>query len=161
MKMNFTPLEQQLINHYQKGFPLTSRPFKTIAEQLSVDEATVLTCYQQLEQQGILSRIGPVFNHQQAGVSTLAAIACKPNELSKIADIVSAFDAVNHNYAREHHYNLWFVITTHSEEALNAVINQIEQQTQYSVLVLPMVRSFHIDLAFPIDFANEKMVSYG
>ena len=38
-------------------------------------------------------------------------MAVPPDRLQVVADVVSAHPGVNHNYEREHHYNLWFVIT--------------------------------------------------
>ncbi|MBL4910952.1 MAG: Lrp/AsnC family transcriptional regulator [Alteromonadaceae bacterium] len=154
--MKISTLAQQLINTYQRGFPLCSRPFLQLAEQFNVSENEVINCLEQLEQSGVLSRLGAVFNHQQAGASTLAALKVSAQKLDKIAAIVTSFTGVNHNYAREHEYNLWFVITASDQSQLEQTIVAIEQATQYQVLVLPMEKSFHIDLAFTIDFEHEN-----
>lgn len=152
-----TQLEQNIINQYQKGFPLCSRPYKVIANELNSTEEEVLSAILKLDDAGILSRIGPVFNHKKAGSSTLAALAVPEESLDEIAEIVNQFEQVNHNYAREHSYNLWFVVTASDDEALAQVIEQIEQLTGYQVLVLPMETSYHIDLAFNINFSQHKL----
>lgn len=149
-----TKLQQNIINQYQKGFPISSRPYLAMAEQLNSTETDVFEAVLKLNEEGMLSRVGAVFNHKKAGASTLAAIAAPQNELTQVAAIVSQFEQVNHNYAREHDFNLWFVVTAHNEQALNAVLKQIEQQTGYAILVLPMEASYHIDLAFNIDFSR-------
>lgn len=152
-----TLLEQNIINQYQKGFPLCSRPYKVIANELNSTEEEVLSAILKLDDAGILSRIGPVFNHKKAGSSTLAALAVPEESLDEIAEIVNQFEQVNHNYAREHSYNLWFVVTASDDEALVQVIEQIEQLTGYQVLVLPMEASYHIDLAFNINFLQHQL----
>lgn len=155
MAVLLTQLEQNIINQYQKGFPLCSQPYKAIAEALDSSEEDVLSAILKLDNAGILSRIGPVFNHKKAGSSTLAALAVPEDSLDEIAEIVNQFEQVNHNYAREHSYNLWFVVTASDDDALTDVITKIEQLTGYQVLVLPMEASYHIDLAFNINFSQQ------
>ena len=155
-KVTISQLQQDIINNSQKGFPLTSQPYKTIAEQLAqvnivTNEQEVFQAIEDLNSQEVLSRVGPVFDHKKAGASTLAALAVPENDLDKIADIVNQFDQVNHNYGREHTYNLWFVVTASDMVALKSTIANIELLTGLSVLVLPMEASYHIDLAFSIN----------
>jgi DNA-binding Lrp family transcriptional regulator len=150
--MSLSFLQQQIINHYQRGFPLTSEPFKELAQQLKSTEEQVLTAFDDLNNKGILSRVGPVFDHKKAGASTLAALAVPIEQLDKIAGIVNQFEQVNHNYAREHEYNLWFVVTAKDWLVLNDTIAKIEALTGLSILVLPMEASYHIDLSFKVNF---------
>lgn len=145
-------LSQQLINRYQRGFPLTAKPFLQLAQDLGVTESEVLERMQMLKDSGILSRLGPVFDHKQAGASTLAALAVPPHKLGEVAHTVNEFDQVNHNYAREHHYNLWFVATAPDQPLLDQCISEIKLATGFSPLVLPMIKDYHIDLSFDIDF---------
>lgn len=160
MAIVLTELQQSIINRYQKGFPLCSQPYKEMAEQLNSSEQDVLSAMVALDEAGILSRIGPVFNHKKAGASTLAALAVPEDSLDEIANIVNQFEQVNHNYAREHSYNLWFVVTASDDMALKQVITDIEQLTGYQVLVLPMEASYHIDLAFNINFSQRQLGSH-
>jgi len=160
MAIVLTELQQSIINRYQKGFPLCSQPYKEMAEQLNSSEQDVLSAMVALDEAGILSRIGPVFNHKKAGASTLAALAVPEDSLDEIANIVNQFEQVNHNYAREHSYNLWFVVTASDDMALKQVITDIEQLTGYQVLVLPMEASYHIDLAFNINFSQQQLGSH-
>jgi|TARA_B110000211_G_scaffold79221_2_gene92862 siroheme decarboxylase len=154
MAMQLSQLEQNIINRYQKGFPLCSHPYRAIADELNSSEDDVISAILTLNKAGMLSRVGAVFNHKKAGSSTLAALAVPEHELDDMAEIVNQFEQVNHNYGREHHYNLWFVVTAHDDQALTDVINSIERLTGYQVLVLPMEASYHIDLAFKINFAE-------
>lgn len=147
-----TLLQQEIINNFQKDFPTCSQPYQAIANMLNSTEEQVLAAINSLNEQGILSRVGPVFDHKKAGASTLAAIAVPEAQLDNIANIVNQFVEVNHNYAREHQYNLWFVVTASDPIALGQTLEHIELLTGFPILVLPMEASYHIDLGFNIDF---------
>lgn len=152
--MELSSLQQLIINSYQKGFPVCEQPYLAIAEQLNSTEQAVIEAISDLQSRDILSRLGPVFCHKKAGASTLAAIAVAPDQLDKVAGIVNQFEQVNHNYAREHEFNLWFVVTAKDAVALEHVIIEIELLTGLPVLVLPMEASYHIDLGFHINFSH-------
>ncbi len=143
-------LDHKLLQNFQKEFPLSARPFLDIAQQLNVEESTVIERYQQLSEQGIISRIGPVFNPHKVGASTLAAMAIDEKKLEQTANFISKLNEVNHNYQREHEYNLWFVVTAETEEKLQQVFIEIESFTGLQVMQLPMIKSFHIDLGFAL-----------
>ncbi|MBU0654989.1 MAG: Lrp/AsnC family transcriptional regulator [Gammaproteobacteria bacterium] len=145
---NISPLEARLLNDYQRDFPLTPQPFARIAEQLETQAATVITCLQKLQQQGAVSRVGPVFRPNRIGASTLAALSAPGAELERVAGIVSARPEVNHNYEREHTFNLWFVVTAEDQERLQAVLDSIGRDTGYKPISLPLVKEYHIDLGF-------------
>ncbi len=144
-------LEFKLLNDYQRDFPLVAHPFAELARRLSVDEATVLTILKSLQQRGLVSRIGAVFRPNVVGVSALAALAVPVDRLDEVAARVSAYCEVNHNYQREHDFNLWFVATTSTAEKLAALFQDIEAACGSGpVLVLPLLEQFHIDLGFSL-----------
>ena len=141
-------LQERLLNDYQRDFPLTPAPFADIAVQLGSDQRTVLETLRALSKEGILSRVGPVFRPNAVGASTLAAMAVPADDLERVAAIVSRFPEVNHNYEREHRYNLWFVVTAESRGALAGALERIEREAGLPLLPLPMLREYHIDLGF-------------
>lgn len=145
-------LSQTLINVYQKGFPLHPQPFACIAQELEIEEQEVLDCFKRLKNQGVLSRLGPVFNHKKAGASTLAAVKVPESEKDFYAEIINEFACVNHNYAREHEYNLWFVVTAQNQQELDENIQAIGTACKREVLVLPMEKAYHIDLGFKVSW---------
>ncbi|MBE9565020.1 MAG: Lrp/AsnC family transcriptional regulator [Proteobacteria bacterium] len=150
----FTPLEQHLLNDYQRDMTLSATPYADIAEQLGVSEDDVLQSVQSLQERGVISRVGPVFQPNRIGVSTLAAMAVPAEDIECVARIVSAFPEVNHNYERDHEYNLWFVVTASSEEHLDIVLYEIEQHAEYPLMSLPMLDDYFIDLGFKLKWAN-------
>lgn len=147
-RVKLTPLELRLLNEYQRDLPLTATPFAEMAERLGVDEATVLRLLNKLREQGVVSRVGPVFRPKRVGVSTLAAMAVPEERLETVAALVNGYGEVNHNYEREHEFNLWFVLTAPTREHLQQVLDQIAQRTGIAVMDLPLRRPFHIDLGF-------------
>jgi DNA-binding Lrp family transcriptional regulator len=147
-----TPLERRLLDGYQDGLPLVPRPFAQIAAELGVTEDQVLASLDRLQQGGVVSRVGPVLRPHRVGVSTLAAMAVPPARLEAIAERVSALPEVNHNYAREHHFNLWFVVTASDREHLRTVLDTLTEGTGLEVMELPMVAEYFIDLGFKLQW---------
>lgn len=147
-------LDRRLIDAYQRGLPVCTRPFARIAERLGAVEDDVIARLERLQALGVLSRVGPVFDHARAGASLLAAVAVPEAERDAFAELINAAPGVNHNYAREHDYNLWFVMTAPDEANLAARLDHLERQLGRPILRLPMLEGFHIDLSFPIPWAE-------
>jgi len=145
-------LKRQLLDHYQRGFPLSPTPYKEVADRLGVSEEAVLEELAVLKEEGTLSRVGPVFKPHSVGASTLAALSVESERLEEVASVVSAFDEVNHNYEREHRFNLWFVVTAPDNERVQAVLDEIAEKTGTEVLNLPMLADYHLDLGFAIQW---------
>ncbi|MDR2219934.1 MAG: Lrp/AsnC family transcriptional regulator [Methylobacillus sp.] len=143
-----------LLNDFQHDFPLTQRPFHVIGEQLGISEDEVLQHFTHLKEEGAVSRVGPVFSPGCIGASTLAALAVPQEKLELLAQWLNRLPEINHNYQREHHYNLWFVATAPDAGKLNTTLANIAQHADCPMLVLPLLESFHIDLGFDL-LANE------
>lgn len=152
-------LEFQLLNDFQRDFPLCSAPFAELAARLGVAETAVIKGLEELRRAGKISRVGPVFAPKRIGASTLAAMAVPAEKLEIVAQAVNRFPEVNHNYEREHRYNLWFVVTAGSEGRLQAALGAIEQAAGYPILRLPLEQEFHIDLGFSLKAGDKKRQS--
>ncbi|MGZ4981259.1 MAG: Lrp/AsnC family transcriptional regulator [Methylobacter sp.] len=150
-----TTLHKQLLNDYQHDFPLSARPYQDIADALGVTEAEVLAAFAELNDNNLISRIGPVIPPNHIGVSALVAMSVPEQQLQSVADKISAYPEVNHNYEREHRLNLWFVVIASDAEHLRDVIDSIEQETSYPAMLLPMLDDFFIDLGFKLDLNND------
>jgi DNA-binding Lrp family transcriptional regulator len=148
--MNLNPADLKLLDDFQRDFPLVPRPYLAIADATGLSESEVIDAYARLKEEGALSRIGAVVAPNAAGASTLAAMSVPPERLAEVAALVSAQPEVNHNYEREHAYNLWFVVTAADAGAVQEALRRIESLTGHEVLDLPLVRSYHIDLGFPL-----------
>jgi len=143
-----TALDRRLLDDFQRDFPLCARPYEALAKRLDCDEATVIERLQWLEAKGYVSRVGPVFRPKRLGASTLAAMAVPAERLQGVANLVSSYSEVNHNYEREHAFNLWFVVTASDERAVAEVLADVQRRTGLAVMDLPLTEEFHIDLGF-------------
>lgn len=149
-------IEQRLLNDYQRHFPLIPAPYTHIASELKTDTQTILNLLSELNSRGKISRVGPVFKPNIIGASTLAAMSVPEAQLSKVAALVNSFSEVNHNYEREHHFNLWFVVVAPDQDRLDAVIYSIQNKSGYEVMNLPLLKEFYIDLGFRMDEKSRK-----
>lgn len=148
--MHLDDLSRRLIDRFQHGLPLCAEPYAAMARELDCSEAAVLDALALLQQADALSRVGPVFEHSRAGASTLVALAVPEERLEQVAAQVNQHPEVNHNYLREHRYNLWFVLTAPHRAQIDQLLAQIAAETGLAPLDLPMQRAYRIDLGFPL-----------
>ena len=146
-------LDRRLLNDFQSGIPLSPRPFALIAERLAVSEQEVIERLRRLTAAGAVSRVGPVFRPKRVGVSTLAAMSVPAERLAAVAALVNTYPEVNHNYEREHRFNLWFVLTAPDQASLARVLEEIGRRAGLPVMDLPMLAEYHIDLGFPLQWS--------
>jgi len=152
-----------LLNPWQHGFPLEREPFSQIAATLGMSVPEVLAAYAALQRDGALSRIGGVFAPAAGGAALLAAMTVPADRLHDVATIVSAHPGVNHNYEREHAFNLWFVVTGTDPVAVEQAVRSLEDTTDLAALRLRMERAYRIDLGFDLrhSTAQVPMVAAG
>jgi DNA-binding Lrp family transcriptional regulator len=155
--------DMRLIEGWQRGFPLLPRPYAAIGRDLGMTEGEVIDRLHRLRTAGILARVGATVRPNAAGASTLAAISAAPERVEEIAAIVNAEPAVTHNYEREHAFNLWFVVTSADRAGVAATLDRIRGKTRLDVLDLPLLRSYFIDLGFPLrpDDAAPRRIASG
>jgi DNA-binding Lrp family transcriptional regulator len=143
-------LNRRLLNDFQRDFPLMPRPFAHIGARLGIDEQEVLERLAALAESGAVSRIGAVLRPRRLGASTLAAMAVPRECLDAVAEMISAYPEVNHNYEREHRLNLWFVAIAPDEARLSEVLEDIERRSRLPVLRMPLLEHYHVDLGFEL-----------
>jgi DNA-binding Lrp family transcriptional regulator len=150
------PVDFRLLNEWQRALPLVARPFAEMARALGISEESVIARLRDLKSRGHVSRVGAVFRPHILGWSTLAAVAAPAERMEAVARVIDACPEVNHNYEREHAYNLWFVVTAPSAGQVADVLAHVQRQTGLKPLDLPMVEDYHIDLGFDlgVDFGN-------
>jgi DNA-binding Lrp family transcriptional regulator len=154
-------VDAELIDGFQSGFPVTERPFATVGERLGVSESDALARVEALAEDGLFRRFGAVLNPPVIGASTLAAVQAPEERFDEIAEVINDYRQVNHNYARDHEWNMWFVVTAGSLARRDEILDEIEQRTGCPVLVVPMLTDYYIDLEFPVvnrdRFARESL----
>ncbi|CAB5134152.1 Siroheme decarboxylase AhbA, alternate heme biosynthesis pathway [Olavius algarvensis associated proteobacterium Delta 3] len=142
--------DRAVLNRIQSDFPITSQPFKTIAEELGLDEKDVLSRTDRLKQLGIIRRIGGNFVPGKLGfVSTLCAAKVPPDKVERFADTVNRYPGVTHNYLRENEYNVWFTFISPSMEEIEDNLKKISEDTGITdILNLPATKVFKIKAQF-------------
>jgi siroheme decarboxylase len=142
-------IDRAIINEYQGGFPLTETPFDDVGKHLDIKAEEVLSRVTRLLDEGILSRFGPMYHAEKMGGGlTLAAIEVPDEDFDRIAEIVNAFDEVAHNYARDHIFNMWFVLATETPQGVAETIASIEKATGLTVHNMPKQEEFFVGLRF-------------
>ena len=145
-------IDRKILNIMQTGFPIEEAPFRKIGEMVGIGESEVLERVQALKDEGIIRRIGAVFDSRKLGfVSTLCAARVPEDKLEDFANVVNAYPGVTHNYRRNHEYNIWFTFIAPSEEELQQSIEAIKKRTGISdILSMRAKRTFKINATFEV-----------
>jgi len=144
--------DKKILNILQRDFPLDERPYLVIARELGIAEDDVLSRVQRLRNEGVIRRIGAVFDGGKLGrVSTLCAARVPQEKAGLFVEVVNAFKGVTHNYRRDHEYNFWFTASAGNEEALAAFIERVKDKTGVTdILDMRAVRVFKINASFDL-----------
>lgn len=141
--------DRNIINSLQGGFPVCERPYAEVAARLGLGEDELIARLETLLAQGTLTRFGPMYHAERlGGALTLAAMKIPPAEFDRVAEIVNGFPEVAHNYARDHEFNMWFVLATKTPERISEVIAEIERATGCPVYNMPKIEEFFVGLRF-------------
>ncbi len=145
-------IDKSIINRIQSDFPITSRPWLAVAEELNLTEKEVLTRVARLKKIGIIRRIGGNFVPGKLGfVSTLCAARVPEEKIEHFAKVVNRFPGVTHNYQRDNTYNVWFTFIAPSAAEIEENLNKIAVETGVSdILNLPATRVFKIKAQFDV-----------
>ncbi|WP_435333687.1 siroheme decarboxylase subunit beta [Haloarchaeobius sp. TZWWS8] len=156
-------VDAHLVDGFQSGFPVEARPYRAIGEELGVTEDEAFDRVRRLRDKGVFRRVGAVLNPPVIGSSTLAAVQAPEDRFEEIAAVINGYRQVNHNYRRQHEWNMWFVVTAGSQAKRDEILAEIETRTGCEVLNLPMLTDYYIDLEFPVvntdRFARESLES--
>ena len=145
MKHILDETDRRIINRLQDGLPLAEEPYRAVAAELGINEDDLIARLNRLKSVGVLSRIGPMYNAARFGGGlNLCAMAVPDERFEEITGLVNAFPEVAHNYAREHRFNMWFVLATETEARVAEVCTEIERLTDIKVLDLPKLEEYFI-----------------
>jgi DNA-binding Lrp family transcriptional regulator len=143
--------DRLILNRLQSDFPVTPRPFLDVGRELGMTEGEVIARVRRLLEAGAINRLGPVLSPTAVGGErTLAAMSVPPERLEEVAALVNSFEAVSHNYEREHHYNLWFVLSAEEPGEVERVLAAIERETGIAVMNLPALEEYFLEVRFQL-----------
>lgn len=139
--------DRRIINALQGDFPLCDEPYRAVAESLGLGEAELLTRLQAMLDRRVLTRFGPMFQvERMGGAFVLAALAAPEERYEEVTQQVNALPEIAHNYRREHHLNMWFVIATETPDGIARAIERIEAVTGLPVYAFPKEREYFVEM---------------
>ena len=142
-------VDRAIVNQLQGGFPVCERPYAEAASTLGLTEDELMQRLDVLLENGTLTRFGPMYHAERlGGALTLAAMKVPAQDFERVTGIVNGFPEVAHNYAREHAFNMWFVLATEAPERIEQVIGEIEKAAGYRVYNMPKLEEFYVGLRF-------------
>lgn len=143
-------LDRRLLNEVQGDFPLSPRPYVELARRLATSEADVLDRLQIARDSGVLRHLSGIFDVYRLGYrSTLVAISVPSDHLDQAAAVISAHPGVSHNYGREHHFNLWFVLAVPRSSDMEGIVAGLARQAGSTrTILLPALKLYKIDVEF-------------
>lgn len=140
-------IDRTLVNRLQDGIEVVEAPFATIAAELGIGEDAVALRLENLKDEGVISRFGPLYDAARlGGAVTLCAMAVPRERFEAVTALVNARAEVAHNYERAHRLNMWFVLATERPEEIPATIAAIEAETGLKVLDLPKLAEYRLEL---------------
>ncbi|NTV76657.1 MAG: Lrp/AsnC family transcriptional regulator [Methanothrix sp.] len=145
-------IDLKLLAAVQEGFPVSPRPFRDLGRALGLEEDEVISRLAMLQKEGLVRRIGPILDLRRMGKSgILAALAVPLDRADGVAEVVSLYPEVSHNYLRPNDsgYNLWFTVSG-TEERIQDILQEIRAKTGLKMLVLPTLKIFKIGVKFDI-----------
>ncbi|AOY74875.1 AsnC family transcriptional regulator [Clostridium formicaceticum] len=131
--MELTELDKKIISVLQEDIPLSSEPYKAIAEALEIEEIELLRRIQKYMDSGILRRIGAVLRHRQAGFTANAMVVweVEPHRTKEVGTKMATFSEVTHCYERPTHrnwpYNLFTMIHGTNKEACYEMAEELSK----------------------------------
>lgn len=144
-------IDRAIVNGLQGGLTVCEQPYLEAAQRLGLTEDELLRRLAGLLADGVLTRIGPLFQiEKMGGAFTLAALHADPEEYERVAALVNALPQVAHNYTREHALNMWFVLATETPQQIDQVLAQIQQETGCEVFNFPKSREYFVELKLQV-----------
>ena len=145
-------IDKKILNILQKEFPLVEQPFLIVGQKCGVSEDETIRRVQKMKEEGIIRRIGAVFDGAKLGrVSTLCAARVPEEEINGFVQIVNANKNVTHNYRRNNEYNIWFTVSAATAGELEAFLADVKEKTGITdILDMRAVRTFKINASFDV-----------
>lgn len=152
MSQNMDEIDKKILNILQKEFPLEERPFQIVAERCGITEEEALSRIQKMKDDGIIRRIGAVFDGAKLGrVSTLCAARVPEDKLENFVNAVNASKGVTHNYLRDNEYNVWFTLNAATTQELESFLSNLKKKTGVTdIQDMRAVRTFKINASFEV-----------
>jgi DNA-binding Lrp family transcriptional regulator len=150
--LSIDEIDRAILNRIQSDFPITTRPYFSIAKNLNLSENQVIKRLKRLKKKGIVRRIGGNFVPEKLGfVSTLCAAKVSRDKIDSFARAVNRYPGVTHNYRRDNTYNIWFTFIAQSMDEIKNNLENISQETSVKGIInLPATKMYKIKAHFDL-----------
>lgn len=151
--MVFDETDRKLIRLIQTGLPVVPKPYREIGESLGISETEVMERLKLLVENGIIRRLGAIFDSRKLGYRGVLCAMEVPGELiDDVAGVVNSFAGVTHNYLREGSINMWFTLLAPSGEKLAETLESIKKRTGIQeIMTFPAENIYKIRVNFDLD----------
>ena len=149
--------DRALLNVIQNHFPIAVHPYQILGLAVGTTEEDAFQRIQRLRQEGIIRRLGGVFDSRRLGYySTLCTAKVPEEKISTLATLLEGIPGVTHNYIRNHEYNVWFTLIARSKAVAESTLQNIREVLGVSeIYSLPATRFFKINVNFDFDLSNK------
>jgi len=158
-------MKDELLSIIQKKFPLVSKPFAVIAEELGTDEETIIRLISEEKNNKIIRQISPIFDTKRLGYSSsLVSFKVRWEDIDMAVEAINAHPGVSHNYEREHTFNIWFTLAVAPDSKLGlkkTVEILAKEANAVEYIMLPTLKLFKISVKLNTtgnDAKKEKVV---
>jgi len=141
---------KEILLRVQKNFPLTPRPFESIANELDMNESDVIKIIQEQKEEKIIRQTSAIFDTKSLGYkSSLVAFEIDEDKIDDAVKIINNHPGVSHNYERNHKFNIWFTMACSptSKIGLDKTIEILAKLTKANdYIMLPTLKLFKISV---------------
>lgn len=121
-------IDREILNIIQSDFPISTEPYAEVGRKVGLSGDEVLIRIKRLLKEGVIRKVGPFFDAAKMGhKSTLCAVDVPVEKIAQIADIISLYPEITHNYLREGTPNLWFTVIAPTEERIREILARISE----------------------------------
>ena len=145
-------IDKKILNILQREFPLEEQPFLIVGKRCGISEDETISRIRKMKEEGIIRRIGAVFDSAKLGrVSTLCAVRVPEEKIDGFVAIVNANKNVTHNYRRDNEYNIWFTVSVATTKELKAFLKELKEKTGVmDILDMKAMNTFKINASFDV-----------
>ncbi|WP_026477224.1 siroheme decarboxylase subunit beta [Alkaliphilus transvaalensis] len=124
-------LDKEIIRALQEDFPLSSEPYRELAESLGIEEDLLLDRIRVYLDEGIIRRFGAAIKHREMGFKANAMVVwqVEPQLTKEVGKVMASFPEVSHCYERptfpQWPYNLFTMVHGKTHEACEDIASQI------------------------------------
>ncbi len=135
----FTPQELDILKMVQGSLPDSTAPFAVIAQELGLDEDTVIDFLNRLKARGLIRRFGATLRHQEAGYDCNVMVAWlveNGERLDHVSRIMKSRPEITHCYLRrtcpEWPFNLYTMVHGKTSQQCRQIVEELQQETGIS-----------------------------